>query len=329
MEKTHSTRRIGAAQVAEVYMDREATVEKDIEYIHEAGKLDLDMLVFPEFHIPAAPGWYRYIDTTQKEYYKQLFDNAVTVPGPAIDQLCEAARQANVAVVMGINEKIEGTAGTMYNSLVFIDNEGSLLGVRRKLVPTNIERLFHAGGTGKDVCVFDSSLGTISGLMCGEHTNHLASYSVLAQGEELHAAAWPAFPQYDRDIRKKNIGIRTRYHAFTGGVPVASASGVVTEELAEAIGVPDLSTDSGTSSIIAPSGEYLAGPKWEGEGIVHAEIDLGNRVRSKATHDITGHYNRFDIFSLTINRQSHDPIKYVNENNSSSEDEFSHLDSHI
>lgn len=310
---THQTYRVGAAQVAEVYMDSVATVEKDCEYIQEAGELGLDLLVFPEFHIPAAPGWSRYVEDSHDIYYKQLFDEAVTVPGPIIDRLCEAAAEADVVVVCGINEKVAGTGGTMYNSQVFIDNDGTLLGVRRKIMPTSVERLFHTGGTGEDVRTFDSSLGNLGGMMCGEHTNHLLGYAILAQGESIHAAAWPAFPQYDRETREARIGIRTKFHAFTGGVPTVCATGVVTEELAAAIGAPDLSTDSGTSAIVSPSGTYLAGPRWEGEGIVHAKVDMGDRVRSKATHDVTGHYNRFDIFNLTVNRDPHHPIQFVEE----------------
>lgn len=316
MRDSHKQLRLGAAQVAEVYLDREATIEKDCRYIHKAGELGVDLLVFPEFHVAGSPYWYQYDDDFDgyQQYYRALFNNAVEVPGPAMDKLCEAAGEAEVAIVVGMNEKKPDTAGTMHNSQVFIDVDGSLLGVRRKLVPTREERLFHTGGTGEDVTAFGSSLGTLGGLMCGEHTNPLAVYSVLAHGEELHAAAWPAMPQErrDPDFRERHIYLRTRYQAFAGKVPVASATGVVTDELADAVGgFPDTYTDSGTSTVIAPNGEYLAGPKWEGEGIVHADIDLDNRVKEKAYHDILGHYNRFDIFQLAIDKRPHDPIMTI------------------
>lgn len=305
----HPTYRLGAAQVAEVYLDREATIQKDCEYIAEAGDLGIDLLVFPEFHIPASPHFWRFDDDyTLEEYYQALFDEAVEVPSPATDRLCEAAAEAGVAVVMGVNEKKPDTAGTMYNSQIFIDADGTLLGVRRKLVPTKQERLFHTGGDGTDVRTFDSSLGTLGGLMCGEHTNHLAGYSLLAQGEELHAASWPAFAWRDRETRERRIGLRTRFHAFAGNVPTVMASGVVTDDLAEAIGQPDWGPDSGTSAIVSTEGEYLAGPKWEGEGIVHADVDMGSRVRSKATHDVTGHYNRFDVFDLRLDQTERRPL---------------------
>jgi aliphatic nitrilase len=300
--------RLGAAQVAEVYLDREATVEKDCRYIREAGELGVDLLVFPEFHVAGSPYWAQYDDDFDgfQEYYRALFEAAVEVPGPATDRLCEAAREANVAVVVGVNEREAGTAGTMYNSQVFVDADGTLLGVRRKLAPTREERLYHAGGTGEDVRTFESSLGTLGGLMCGEHTNPLAVYATLALGEELHAAAWPAMPQPERDpaFRERHIYARTRYHAFAGKMPTAAATGVVTDELAEAVGgMPEAYADSGTSGVLGPDGSFLAGPKAEGEGIVHASVDPGDRIEGKAYHDVTGHYNRFDVFELTVDRR--------------------------
>lgn len=314
MADSHPRLRIGAAQVAEVYLDREATVEKDCEYVAEAGELGLDLLVFPEFHVPASPHWYRFDDDRDFEtFYADLFDAAVTVPGPAVDRLCEAAAAAETAVVMGVNEKEAGTAGTLYNTQVFIDSDGSLLGARRKLVPTKHERLFHTGGTGADVTTFDAGFGTLGGLMCGEHTNHLAGYAILAQGEAVHAAAWPAFPWREREVRERRIGIRTRFHAFAGSVPTVMATGAMTDELAAAIGQPDWTSDAGTSAIVSPAGEYVAGPAWTGEGIVHAEVDLADRVRSKATHDVTGHYNRFDVFDLRLDRRERPALRFVDE----------------
>lgn len=318
MSSPHRTVRLGAAQVAEVYLDREATIEKDREFIREAGEMDLDLLVFPEFHVAASPYWFQYDEDFEgyQEYYRAMFENAVTVPGPAVDRLQAAAADAGVAVVVGVNEKLPESAGTMFNSQVFVDADGSLLGVRRKLVPTREERLFHTGGTGASLTAFDAEIGRLGGLICGEHTNPLAIYATLATGEELHAASWPAMPQPEREpaFRERHIYARTRYHAFAGKVPVASATGVVTEELAEAVGggMPETYADSGTSTIIAPDGEFLAGPKWEGEGIVHAEIDMGDRIEGKAYHDVTGHYNRFDIFQLSVDQRRQDPIEFRN-----------------
>lgn len=313
MGDTHEQLRIGAAQVAEVFMDREATVEKDCEYIWKAGEQGLDLLVFPEFHVPTSPWTHTYGETglERREFYKRLFDNAVTVPGPAIDRLCEAAREADTVVVVGVTEKEPDTAGTMYNTLVFIDSDGTLLGKRRKLVPTSSERLFHAGGTGKDIRTFDSSVGTLGGLMCSEHTNQLAGFSMLAGGADLHAAAWPVFANRDRENRERVVGTLTRYQAYVGCLPTVCATGVVTDDLAESIGNPDLDRDSGTSSVISPTGETLAGPRYEGEGLVYADVDMGDRVRAKSLHDLVGHYNRFDVFTLEIDKGPQDPTRIV------------------
>ena len=319
MADSHKTIHIGAAQVAECYLDREATIEKDTEFIHEAGERGIDLLVFPEFHVPSSPYWYKVDeDRDREEYYKDLFDNAVTIPGPSIDRVSEAAADANTAVVLGVNEKKSKKAGSLYNTQVFIDNDGRLLGSRRKLVPTVDERLFHTGGTGEDIQVFDSNIGTLGGLMCGEHGNPLAVYATLAMGEEIHAASWTAFCPpviWDEwcELRKQHVGIRTRYLALAGRVPVAAASGVMTEELAESIGHSDLQPGGGISFITDSLGRYLDGPVYEGEQIVHAEVDLGDRVRGKATHDIIGHYNRFDIFDLSIDRSSHEPLTIENQ----------------
>ncbi len=309
-----TTRRIGAAQLAEVYLDTAATLERDLESIERAGDDGLDLLVFPEFHLGGSPHWYQFDDDRSwDDYYVELFENAVEVPGPEVERLCEAAAAAGTAVVMGITERAPNTAGTMYNSLVFIDADGTLLGRRRKLVPTIDERLFHTGGTGADVRTFDSSVGTLGGLMCSEHHNPLAVFSMAALGEELHAATWPAFAWWDRETRGPRINVRSRYHAFSTGVPTVSAVGIVDDALADALGQPDWGPDSGGSSVISTEGDFLAGPKWAGEGLVVADVDLRDRTRSKAIHDIVGHYNRFDVFSLTIDRSAHEPVRFVDD----------------
>lgn len=305
---------LGAAQLAEVYLDQEKTIAKDCEYILRAGDRGIDLLVFPEYHVPGSPTWFEYdSDYTRKEYYRRVYDNGITVPGPAVDRLCSAAAQAETAVVMGVNEVVEGSTGTMYNTLVFIDSDGTLLGKRRKLVPTNTERLFHGRGTGEDLQVFESVVGTVGGLLCGEHTNHLAGFATLALGEEIHAAAWPAFPERSEEVREDRVGIRTRFHASSGKVPTVAATGVVTPELADAIDHPAIEPGGGASSIIGPGGEYLAGPVYEGEQIVSATVDLAERLPNQAVHDILGHYNRFDIFELVVNNAPERPLTFTDD----------------
>ncbi|MHB9287909.1 carbon-nitrogen hydrolase family protein [Halobacteriales archaeon Cl-PHB] len=304
--------RVGAAQVAEVFMDAAATVEKDVAYIEEAGREGLDLLVFPEFHVAASPAWERFTDEMDwREYYRGMFESAVTVPGPEIERIQAAAAAADLAVVLGVNERDPDTTGTMYNTQVFVDADGTLLGKRRKLVPTVHERIFHDRGSGRGVRTFDSAVGRLGGLICSEHHNPLAVFGTLAQGEEIHAAAWPGFAWWDRERREHRVGLRSKYHAFAGAVPTVVATGVVDEALAEAIGRPDWGPDSGCSAVVDTEGEYLAGPKFEGEGLVYADVDMGSRVDSKAVHDVVGHYNRFDVFTLEIDRSEPGPLRFV------------------
>jgi len=302
---------IGAAQVAEVYMDAGATVEKDLGFVEEAGEEGLDLLVFPETHVPGNPIWQRFVDDSLEEFYRQLFENSVTVPGPEIDRYREAAAEAGVAIVAGVTEREPDTAGTMYNTAVVIDGDGELVGKRRKLTPTVGERIYHTGGTGRDVRTFDTAVGTVGSLLCSEHHNPLAVFATVAQGESLHAAQWPCFAWCDRDWRDRRVGVRSQYHALVGNVPTVVATGVLDDDLAAALDDPALSTDAGASGVLSPEGEWLAGPKWEGEGLVHAEVDLGERTWSKAVHDVTGHYNRFDVFTLEVDRSPQNALRVV------------------
>lgn len=314
MSETGRTLRIGAAQVAGVYLDRAATVREDCEYIRRAGEQGVDLLVFPEYHIPASPKWFRHDpDLSFEAYYERLLAEAVRPGSRAVDRLAEAADDADCAVVVGVNWTPDDTAGTLYNARLYLDADGSVLGVRRKLVPTLYERLLHAGGDGTDVRVFESSIGTLGGLLCGEHLNHPLAFALLAQGEELHAAGWPRYVGYDREALERLIGVRTRFHAEAAKAPTALAMGTVTDELAADIGKPSLSDGPSLSAVIGPTGEYLAGPKFEGEGIVHATVDPSARAREHSHHDLAGHYNRFDVFDLHVDRGAHTPLSFDGE----------------
>lgn len=295
--------KVAAVQAAPVFLDRERTVEKACRLIREAGKQGARVIGFPEAYIPGFPHWFDYrLARECKPLIQELFKNAVEIPGPATDALGEAARQARATVVMGINERDPGTLGTLYNTQLFIGPDGRILGKHRKLVPTWTERLVHTGGDASTLKVFQADVGPVSGLICGENTNSFYRTALLLQGERVHVASWPAFP--DRKDQSA-IEIRTRYYAFEGRCFVISATGVFSEEMKEML-CPNAEQKakvlgSGAfSSIIGPTGAYLAGPDTGGEKILYAEVDPEVTIFEKIGHDLTGHYHRFDLFTLVI-----------------------------
>lgn len=166
---------IAAVQATPVFLDRDATLEKAIDLIAEAGRGGAKLAVFPECFIPTYPLWAWFISPYKthdlRDLYTELLENAVSVPSEATDRLCRAAAHAGVNVVMGVNERnVEASGTTVYNTLLFIDADGHLLGKHRKLVPTVAERLVHAQGDGSTLRTYDLSIGRLAGLICWENT---------------------------------------------------------------------------------------------------------------------------------------------------------------
>jgi aliphatic nitrilase len=304
------TVRLAAVQAAPLLLDREATIEKACRLIAEAGANGSDVVGFPEGFVPAHPVWFHFHPATSPAsmaFSRELFANAVVVGSPATDRLCEAARAADTHVVIGICEKDASSMGTMYNSLLAIGRSGRLLGVRRKIVPTVGERIVHTAGSGDSVRVFDTEFGAISGLMCGENSNPLLTYSMSALGAKVHVASWPSFFNQAADMQAI-ADIACRAIAYQNSAFVVSSVGAVSEAMRERLPATDADREhladaatKGGTAIYAPGGAVLAGPMAGGEGIVYADADLSRIVPRKIVHDYAGDYNRFDIFQLVVN----------------------------
>jgi len=303
MGDTYPKFKVAAVQAAPVFLDREKTTEKAGRLIRAAGGEGAKVIGFPECFIPGFPHWFDFrLARECKGFIKELFKNAVEIPGPVTDSLCQAAKDAHATVVMGLNERDPGSMGTLYNTQLFIGADGRILGKHRKLVPTWTERLVHAGGDASTLKVFPSEMAPVSGLICGENTNSFYRMTLLLQGERIHVASWPAFPGRSR---QDAIEIRTRNYAFEGRCFVISSTGVFSDEMRDLLCVTDeqKSKTFGTgafSSIIGPTGDYLAGPDTGGEKILYAEVDPEIIIGEKISHDLTGHYNRFDLFTLLV-----------------------------
>jgi nitrilase len=316
MGDEYPTVKLAAVQAAPVFLNREASVDKACRLILEAGRNRADVVGFPESFISGFPHWFHFFkteDAESKHFYKELFKNAVVIPSQATDALCGAAREAGSYVVIGLNEKAEGSMGTIYNTQLFISNKGEILGKHRKIVPTVYERLVYGGGDGSTLRVVDTEYGPLGGLICGEHTNSLARFALIAKGERIHVASWAAFAAESERFIHETIDFRVRNHAFEGKNFVISVTGIFSKEMKEILcrsakAKASIVNDGGHSSIVGPFGEFLAGPAI-GETILYAEADLERIIEAKQLHDVLGHYNRFDILRLTVNEECLTPVR--------------------
>jgi nitrilase len=304
--------RVAVVQAAPVFLDREGSAAKAIAYIEEAGRQDIDLLAFPEGLIPAHPVWYHFHPATGTESLRmatELFKNSVEVPGPTVDALGEAARRASVNVVMGVCEKRPATTGTMFNTQLFISREGKLLGKHQKLMPTVGERLVHTGGYGDTLRVFQTDVARVSGLICGENSNPLALFALAAQGTQIHVASWPNHFSCNEHRMVDAITFATRSLSYKCSCFVLNACSTISDEMRQVLpyreedrAFLDDPENGGGSSIIGADSLVLAGPmSGAEEGLLVADIDLEDCVRAKLVHDYSGHYNRPDVFTLSIN----------------------------
>jgi aliphatic nitrilase len=303
--------RAAAVQASPVFLDTDATVAKACSLIAEAGAAGARLVVFPEVFVPGYPYWnWTMTPIAGSAWFERLFKAAVDIPGPHIDRLCNAARDAGAYVVMGVNERDPYSMGTLYNTLVFISDAGEVLGTHRKLVPTWAEKLTWAGGDGSSLRVYDTDIGRLGGLACGENTNTLARFALLAQGENVHTANYIALPTAPEDYDMvEAIKVRAMAHSFEGKVFTVVSCSALTPEIVDTVAHDAESRKmlerphSAVSCIVGPDGRLLGEPLIDVEGIVYADIDLNRCIQPKQMHDIIGHYNRFDVLSLRINRR--------------------------
>lgn len=285
-----------AVQAAPVYMDRDATIEKACALIAEAGNAGAKLIVFPETWVPMYPFWHTTPNVFSGKLYTELWKNAVEESSPATERLAAAAKASNAYVVMGVNERDTAGRGTLFNSMLWFSPEGVIAHKHRKLMPTFTERTVWGFGDGSDLAIIDSPLGRLGGLICWEHQMTLVKYAMYAQGEQVHCAQWPAFTS-----QNDHIDFGTRQYAFEGACFVVSACGVTPKgRLPKELFNDDRPANGGTA-IIGPRGQYLAGPIFDKEEILYAEIDLEDAIREKHSRDVAGHYARPDVLQLVVN----------------------------
>jgi nitrilase len=297
---------VAAAQATPVFLDRKRTVEKACDLIADAARRGARLVVFPEAFVPAYPDWVWVVPPGDKPtldgLYAELLDNAVTVPDAATAALCRAAKKARIHVAIGVSERNAAASGaSLYNSLLLIADDGAILGVHRKLVPTGGERLVWAPGDGASLRAFDTTLGTVGGLICWENYMPLARFALYSAGVRIYLA-----PTWDYgDVWQATV----RHIAKEGGTFVISCCMPLrVADIPKRYRFRSLYADGkdwinpGQSCIVGPRGQLLAGPVEKQETVLLAELDESLVAGAKWLLDVAGHYARPDVFDFAVRR---------------------------
>ena len=296
--------KVACVQAEPVVLDRDATLDKLAALTAEAAGEGARLVVFPETFVSVYPsstwasalaGW---ANPDAKAAFAQLVRSAVEVPGPAADRLGEIAREHGVWLVTGVNETDPSRNGTVYNALLYHAPDGSLALKHRKLVPTNHERLIWGQGDGGGLRAFETPIGRLGGLICWENYMPLARFALYESGIEIYIAStaddaeeWQStLVHIARESRSFVVAPchLQRASAYRADFPL--------KELIEGMGL----LSHGGSAILAPDGSYLAGPLYDEEGILYAELDPARLLEERQRFDAAGHYNRPDILRLTV-----------------------------
>jgi nitrilase len=296
--------KVACVQAEPVVLDRAATIEKLAELTAEAKAAGAQLVVFPETFVPAYPSsrWARafagWADPRAKAAFATLAREAVDVPGPDADRLGEIARVNEVWLVTGVNERDPERPGTLYNSLLYHAPDGRLALHHRKLVPTNHERLVWGPGDGGGLRAIPTDLGRIGGLICWENYMPLARFALYDSGVEIYIAstaddgdAWQStLVHIARESRAFVVAPShfQRASAYPDDFPL--------RELLEGVEI----LGRGGSAILAPDGSYLAGPLYDEEGILYAELEPERLYEERQRFDPAGHYHRPDVFRLRV-----------------------------
>jgi nitrilase len=297
--------RVAIAQSAPIYLDKRASLTKALDLVQQAAKRDAWLVAFGETWLPGYPAWLDvcpgaalWENASAKEVFAKLRNNSVTVPGEEVNALSEAARDLEIAIVMGASERVDTGPGngTLYNSLLTISEDGQLRNHHRKLVPTYTERLVWGNGDGRGLEAVSTSAGRIGGLICWEHWMPLARMAMHNSGEHIHVAVWPTVHELHQ-LASRHYAFEGRCFVMTVGLMMPASD--LPRELPR--GVPLSSDDEqwierGGSAIIGPDSHYIVQPVFNREELIVADLDFKEIDREAMTLDVSGHYARPDLF---------------------------------
>jgi nitrilase len=301
--------RVAVVQAAPVFMDLDGSMEKARSLIRDAASRGAELVAFPEAWLPGYPAW---LDSCRdaglwdheptKNIFARLVENSAAVPSSHTQALASLSKEFGIVLSMGVNERVkEGPGhGTLYNSNLLFDSDGALVNCHRKIMPTFTERMIWGMGDGASLQAANTSSGRVGALICWEHWMPLARQVLHVSREDVHIAAWPW-------VKEMNL-VASRHYAFEGRCFVLACGGIVStrdlphelEPLESLRSQPDALVLRGGSAIIGPDGKVLAGPIFDEETILTADLDFSAVTRESLTLDVTGHYARPDIFDVRL-----------------------------
>jgi nitrilase len=294
----YRTIRAAAVQISPDLASLSGTLDRVLAAIGEAAEKGAELIVFPETFLP----WYPYFSivhgpATIADEHIRLYENAVVVPGPVTEALSAAARRHHVVITAGINERDHGS---LYNSLLIIDADGSLRLKHRKISLAYHERMIWGVGDGSTLQVVETAVGRVGGLICWEHYNPLARYALMAQHEDIHVSQFPG--ALFGPIFADQTEVQLRNHALESGCFVVNATAWLTDDqiaqIAGEHGTADAIRGGSITAIIDPEGRHVVPPLRSGEGILIADLDLKLNLVRKRVMDSVGHFSRPELLRL-------------------------------
>ncbi len=305
--------RVAVVQAGPSYLDLPTSLQRALHFVKTSAQQGAQLVVFPETWLSGYPIWLDispgmniWDDPTAKDLFARTHASAIEVPGPETQALAEAAHAHNITIVMGANERVATGPGngSLYNVLLILDSSGELRVHHRKLMPTHTERLVHAPGDAGGLHAVDINGVRIGGMICWEHWMPLTRQVLHDSGEHLHLALWP-------HVKEQNH-LASRHYALEGRCfVIAAGARMQAKELPEGIPLPDeIASDPdqwimrGGSAIYGPDGELVAGPGGVDDELLVWDLpDLSATIRERMALDVTGHYQRRDVFGFTVDRQ--------------------------
>jgi len=308
--------RVAVAQVASVFADKQACIDKTVKLIHDAGKQDVNLMLLPETLISGYPRGFTYgayvgsrSDAGRKDF-ERFWKSSMTLSAEETKPLRDAAKAHSMTVVIGISEQGEaGNRGTLYNSLLYIGADGEIKGVHRKLMPTGTERLIWGSGDGSTLTTVDTPYGTVGGLICWENYMPLARMAMYGKGVNIYLA-----PTADaRDSWQSTLRhIACEGRCFVLGCNQYFTKSMYPKDLALYDELKDLPDElsRGGSAIVDPFGEYVCEPLFGQEGVLCADLDLNRIHQGHLDFDVVGHYHRPDVFKFSVNESPNPAVRY-------------------